>query len=178
MLLINYKEGLKNGLRTAFREGEIVAENLENDIKQGRTTYYLPDSTISKTTFFVDGREDGLSKEFGEDGRVVILTVYKKGYVISRKKINLLDGEGRMQGLWKFFQSNGLVRMVGSYRNDLKHGYFKEYDEAGKLIATSKWEDGEKQENTVELVRLNVEKEYYLDGSLENMQRYCNGVFQ
>jgi antitoxin component YwqK of YwqJK toxin-antitoxin module len=178
VLLINYKEGQKNGLRTTFRESEIVTENFENDIKQGLTTYYFPDSTISKTTFYVDGREDGLSKEYGEDGRVVTLTVYKKGYVISREKINRLDSEGRKQGLWKFFHDNGLIQMEGTYRNDLKHGYFKDYDEAGKLIATSKWADGEKQENAVELVRLNVEKEYYPDGNLKTMQSYRNGVPQ
>jgi len=178
VLHINYKQGQKSGLRTTFLESEIIAENFENDIKHGLTTYYYPDSTIYKTIHFVDGREDGLAKEFGEDGRVVTLTTFKKGYVISREKINRLDSEKRKQGLWKFFQENGLVQLEGTYRNDLKHGYFKEYDEAGKLVATSKWVDGEKQEDAIELVRLNVEKEYYPDGSIKNMQSYRNGVPQ
>ena len=177
-LLINYKEGQKNGLRTTFLDGEIITENFEDDIKQGLTTYYYPDSTILKTVNFVDGRENGLAKEFGRDGRVVALTTYKKGYVISREKINRLDSEGRMQGLWKFFHENGLVQSEGTYKNDLKNGYFKEYDEAGKLIATSKWVDGEKQEDVVELVRLKVEKEYYGDGSVKVVQSYRNGVPQ
>jgi antitoxin component YwqK of YwqJK toxin-antitoxin module len=178
VLIINYKEGQKSGLRTTIRESEIIEEYFENDIKQGLTTWYFPDSTISKTTWFVDGREDGLSKEFGEDGRVVTLTVYKKGYVISREKINRLDSEERKQGLWKFFHENGLVRLEGTYRNDLEHGYFKEYDEDGKLIATAKWVDGEKQKNAIELVRLTVDKEYYPDGSVKTVQSYRNGVPQ
>ena len=178
VLLINYKEGQKNGLRTTIRESEIIEENFENDIKQGLTTWYFPDSTIAKTTYFVDGRENGLSKEFGEDGRVVTLTVYKKGYVVSREKINRLDSEERKQGLWKFFHENGLVKLEGTYRNDLEHGYFKAYDEAGKLIATAKWVDGEKQENAVELVHLIVDKEYYPDGRVKTVQSYRNGVPQ
>jgi antitoxin component YwqK of YwqJK toxin-antitoxin module len=178
VLIINYKEGQKSGLRTTIRESEIIEEYFENDIKQGLTTWYFPDSTISKTTWFVDGREDGLSKEFGEDGRVVTLTVYKKGYVISREKINRLDSEERKQCLCKFFHENGLVRLEGTYRNDLEHGYFKEYDEDGKLIATAKWVDGEKQKNAIELVRLTVDKEYYPDGSVKTVQSYRNGVPQ
>ena len=178
VLRINYREGQKNGLRTTFLENEIIAENFENDIKQGLTTYYYPDSTVYKTIYFLDGRENGLAKEFGGDGRVVTLTVYKKGYVVSREKINRLDSEERKQGLWKFFHENGLIRLEGTYRNDLEHGYFKEYDEAGKLIATAKWVDGEKQEDAIELVRLNVEKEYYPDGSIKIMQSYRNGVPQ
>ena len=178
VLLINYKEGQKNGLRTTFLDNEIIEENFLDDIKQGLTTYYYPDSTILKTVDFVDGREHGLAKEFGKDGRVVTLTTYKKGYVVSREKINRLDSEERKQGLWKFFHQNGLVHFEGTYRNDLKNGYFKDYDEAGKLIATSKWVDGEKQEDVVELVRLKVEKEYYQDGSVKIVQSYRNGVPQ
>lgn len=178
VLLINYREGKKNGRRVTYRKDEIVAENFADDIKQGLTTYYYPDSTIYKTINFVDGREEGLAKEYAEDGRVVTLTTYKKGYVVSREKINRLDASGRKQGLWKFFHDNGTVRLEGNFSNDLKDGYFKEYDEDGKLIATSKWIEGEKQEDAVELVRLEVAKDYYPDGSVKTMQTYRNGVAQ
>jgi len=55
--------------------------------------------------------------------------------VVSRERINRLDASGRKQGLWKFFHENGLVQLEGNYSNDLKDGYFKEYDENGKLLA-------------------------------------------
>lgn len=178
VLVINYKVGKKDGLRITFRDKEIVAENFEADIKQGLTTYYYPDSTIYKTTNFVDGREDGLSKEFGEDGRVVTLTTYKKGYVVSRERINKLDAEGKKQGLWKFFHDNGMVSLEGKYTNDMKNGYFKTYDESGKLIATTKWVDGEEQKDAAELVRLELAKDYYPDGQVMTMQTFRNGLAQ
>lgn len=177
-LVINYSEGKKDGLRITYREGEIVAENFEKDIKQGLTTYYYPDSTIYKTINFVDGREDGLAKEYAEDGRVVTLTTYKKGYVVSRERINRLDAQGRRQGLWKFFHDNGMVRLEGRYSNDLRDGFFKEYDENGRLLATAKWIEGEKQEDAVELVKLEVLKDYYPDGSVKTLQTYRNGIPQ
>ncbi len=179
VLLINYKNGQKDGIRVTYREDEIVAENFNEDIKQGITSYYyFPDSTIFKTIYFVDGREEGLAKEFGEDGRVITLTTYKKGYVISRERINRLDAEKRKQGLWKFFHENGLVSLEGRFNNDLKDGYFKEYDEKGKLLFTTKWIEGEKQENAVELVRLEVAKDYYPNGQVMTMQTFRNGIAQ
>lgn len=178
VMKINYEAGKKSGLRVSYRKNEIVEENFENDIKQGLSTYYYPDSTVMKTINFVDGREDGLAKEFGEDGRVVTLTTYKKGYVVSRERINRLDASGRKQGLWKFFHENGRVRLEGNYSNDLKDGFFKEYDEEGKLLATAKWIEGEKQEDAVELVKLEVAKDYYPDGSVMTMQTFRNGVAQ
>ena len=173
---INYKNGSKNGLRVTFLEKEFITENFENDIKQGLTTYYFPDSTISKTVNFVNGKEDGPSKEFGEDGRVITLTTYKKGYVMSRERINRLDTEGRKQGSWKFFHTNGLVKTEGKYKNDLKDGYFKDYDDKGKLLTISKWIEGEMQKDVVELTKLEVEKEYYPDGTVKSFQGYKNGL--
>jgi antitoxin component YwqK of YwqJK toxin-antitoxin module len=178
LMVINYREGKKDGPRITFRRDEIVEENFKGDIKQGLTTYYYPDSTVMKTINFVDGREDGLAKEFGEDGRVVTLTTYKKGYVVSRERINRKDASGRKQGLWKFFHENGLVQLEGKYANDLKDGFFKEYDESGKLLATSKWVEGELQENAAELVRLDIVRDYYPDGSVMTMQTFRNGVAQ
>jgi len=178
ILMVNYKEGKKDGQRITFREKEFITENFEADIKQGITTYYFPDSAIYKTVNFVDGREEGLAKEFAEDGRVVTLTTYKKGYVVSRERINKIDAENRKQGHWKFFHDNGLVKLEGRYKNDLKDGYFKTYDESGKLISTSKWIEGEEQENAVELVRLEVAKDYYPSGQVMTMQTFRNGQAQ
>ncbi len=176
VLTINYKNGLKNGLRVTYLENEFISENFENDLKQGLTTYFFADSAINKTVTFVNGREDGLSKEFARDGRVISITTYKKGYVVSRERINRLDAEGRKQGAWKFFHPNGLIKTEGKYQNDLKDGYFKEYNDKGKLLTISKWIAGELQQNVVELTKLEIEKEYYPDGTIKSFQGYKNGL--
>jgi antitoxin component YwqK of YwqJK toxin-antitoxin module len=177
-LIINYKEGKKHGERITYRDDEIISENFENDVKQGLTTHYYLDSTIFKTTNFVNGLEEGLAKEFGEDGRVTLLVVYKKGYIVSRERINRLDNEGRKQGNWKFFHENGMVKTEGRYLNDLKDGYFKDYDDKGRLLATSKWQNGEKVDSPTELIKLEVVKEYYPDGTVKVLQTFKNGIEQ
>lgn len=176
VLIINYKKGQKNGLRITYREQEFIAENFENDIKQGPTTTYYADSTILRTVNFVDGREDGLAKEFAPDGRVTTLTTYNKGFVVSRERINRLDSQNRKQGLWKFFHENGNVKLEGRYSNDLRDGYFKDYDINGKLLTTTKWVAGEEQEAPAELVRLEVVRDYFPNGKVMAMQTFRNGV--
>ncbi|MBE0637988.1 MAG: toxin-antitoxin system YwqK family antitoxin [Bacteroidales bacterium] len=176
VLLINYKAGQKEGKRITYREGETIEEVFAKDIKQGMTTYYYPDGSVFRTINFVDGLEDGLAKEFGEDGRVALLTTYRKGFLVSRERINRLDGENRKQGNWKFFHGNGLVQLEGRYLNDQKNGYFKEYDQNGKLITASKWLDGEKQEDVEELAKLEVIRDYYPDGKVMIFQTFKNGV--
>jgi len=176
VLLINYKDGQRHGLRISYRDHEFVAENFQNDIKQGLTTTYYADSTILRTVNFVDGREDGLAKEFANDGRVITLTTYNRGFVVSRERINRLDSQNRMQGLWKFFHDNGNVKLEGRYSNNLKDGYFKEYDVNGRLTATTKWAAGEELEIPVELARLEVARDYYPNGKIKAMQTFRNGL--
>ncbi len=176
VLLINYLKGLKDGKRITYREGETVEENFVKDVKQGLTNYYYPDGSLYRTINFADGLEDGLAKEFAEDGRVVLLTTYRKGFLVSRERINRLDAENRKQGNWKFFHANGLVSLEGRYLNDQKNGYFKEYDQNGKLITASKWLDGEKQEDVDELAKLEVVRDYYPDGKVMIFQTFKNGV--
>lgn len=178
VLLVNYSGGIKNGLRITWRDEEIVAENFENDIRQGFTTYYYADSTIAKTIPFADGREEGLAKEYADDRRVITLTTYKKGYITARERINRADSEGRKQGAWKFFYDNGLVSIEGRYTNDEKDGYFKSYDKNGKLLQTSKWVNGVQQEDVAKLARLEVVKDYHNNGQVAIVQTYKNGVPQ
>ncbi|NCA84862.1 MAG: toxin-antitoxin system YwqK family antitoxin [Clostridia bacterium] len=178
VLLVNYSAGIKNGLRITWRYDEIVAENFESDIRQGLTTYYYADSAVAKTIPFVNGREEGLAKEYADDGRVITITTYKKGYIVARERINRTDSEGRKQGAWKFFHDNGLVSLEGRYTNDEKDGYFKSYDKNGKLLQTSKWVNGVQQENVAELAQLEVARDYYPNGQVAIVQTYKNGVLQ
>ncbi len=176
VLLINYKAGLKEGKRITYREGETIEENFVDDIKQGLTTYYYPNNTVFRTINYDNGLEDGLAKEFADDGRVVLLTTYRKGFMVSRERINRLDSETRKQGHWKFFHENGLVKLEGFFLNDQRNGYFKEYDQAGKLITATKWIEGQQQKDAEELAKLEVVRDYYPDGKVAIFQTFKNGV--
>lgn len=173
---INYQAGKKNGLRKTYREEETISENFVNDVKQGLTTVTNNQGMLLRTIPFTDGLENGLSKEFAPDGRVITLVEYKKGFITSQERINRMDKNGWKQGGWKFFHPNGLVKTEGTYRDDKRDGYFKDYDTTGSLIATFKYIDDVKQEEAPELARLQMRTEYYPDGKIKKTTTYKENI--
>ncbi len=177
VLQITYLEGKKNGIRRTFYEDEVIEENFTDDVKQGFTYYYYPNGKIRKEVNFVDGLEEGTGKEYSaDDGRVIKMIYYKKGFTIDIEYVNRIDKAGMKQGKWKFFYPNGVIRLEGEYKNDTKHGYFKEYSEDGNLLLTSKYIDGILQEDVAELVKLEIKTEYYSDGNVKIVASYKNDV--
>ena len=54
------------------------------------------------------------------------------------------------QGEWKEFYPNGEIKTEKTYKDDLLHGYYKEYDTRGKLVLTMLYENGSIVKSRVE----------------------------
>ncbi|MCD4698488.1 MAG: hypothetical protein K8S16_19855, partial [Bacteroidales bacterium] len=176
-LQITYKKDKKNGIRRTFHENEIIEENFIDDVKQGFTYFYYSDKKLWKEINFVDGLEEGIGREYARnDGRVIKLIYHKKGFISDIENINRIDKTGMKQGKWKYFYDNWQVRLDGEYKNDLKHGYFKEYSRDGSLITTSKYIDGILQEDVAELAKLDIKREYYPSGNVKIVASYKEEV--
>ncbi len=178
VLQINYRNGLKEGIRRTFRDGEILEENFSNDVKNGLSITYYPDGKIKRTVNFVNGFEDGVAREFSHDGTVITLLEYRRGFIVDRENINRVDKRGLKQGRWKYFYDNGSVKTEGIYRDDKKNGYFKEYDEKGMLVNIAKYVNDELQQETPELVKLDVRTDYYPNGKPKTVASYKGDVPQ
>jgi len=169
---IDYKNDRKNGLKTTYLTDETITENFVNDVKEGNTTYYYPGGEMRLYIPFVDGLENGISKEFAKDGTVITFIEYKKGFMVSRERINRKDRNGLKQGRWKFFYPNGLVQLDGVYKDDKKHGYFKEYDEKGQLLSVKKYYNDVEEKEAPELVSLSIKTDYYPSGKVKTVASY------
>ena len=176
ILEITYKKGKKNGTRTSYLDKETIRENFKNDVKDGYTRYYYTDGKLKLEVPFVKGMEQGYGKEYAPDGTIITLTEYKKGFIVDRLKINRRDKNNLKQGKWFSFYDNGNIKQEGSYREDLKDGYFKEYTENGDLLKISKYVMGELQPDAEEIAKLTVRNEYYPDGKLKVSAMYRNDV--
>lgn len=175
-LQINYLNGKKEGIRRTIRENEVVEENFSNDVKQGLTIYYYPDGKIMRSINFENGLENGFAREFAQDGTVVTLIEYRRGFIFDRENINRRDKNGLKQGRWKFFYPDGKVKTEGTYRDDKRNGYFKEYDDKGMLTDIAKYVNDVKQEEVPELARLDVKTDYYPDGKVKTVASYKGNV--
>jgi antitoxin component YwqK of YwqJK toxin-antitoxin module len=176
ILEVNYKAGRKNGKKTSYADKETIVENFKNDVKDGYTRYYFADGRLKLEIPFVNGVEQGFGKEFGADGTIVTLTEYKRGFIVDRLRINRKDQSGLKQGRWYYFYASGSLKMEGTYRNDKKEGYFKEYTEQGDLLRISKYVNDVIQPDAAEIQKLEVENEYYPDGKVRVSSMYRNGI--
>ena len=155
---INFLFGKKNGWYYKYKKepgkGVYVwsRELFAGDRKEGTAYFYYPDGKIQQTITYNDGKKEGLSKEFDKDGNLITLLEYNNDFLISRERINRVDNQGLKQGEWKELYPNGSIRAERTFRDDLMHGYYKEYDNRGKLVLTMLYENGS-------IVKSNVEDE-------------------
>ncbi len=173
ILEINYKNGKKNGYRITYQGLDIIKESFVNDIKQGNTLVFYPNKKIKIKTPFLNGLEDGISREYDEDGNIIQLITYKKGYITDRSRINRYDSEKMPHGKWNWYSDDETVLIKeGTYKHGLKHGYFKEYDLNGNLLSAIKFVEGEKFEKAEELQKLDVRTDYYPNGKVKVVATY------
>jgi antitoxin component YwqK of YwqJK toxin-antitoxin module len=153
---INYLYGKKNGWYYKYRKDASVGvyvfskELFAGDKKEGISYIYYPDGKVQQTIVYNNGKKEGLSKEFDKEGNILTLLEYNNDFLISREKINRTDSKGLKQGDWKEFYPNGSIKSERTYKDDLLTGYYKEYDNRGKLVLTMLYENGSIVKNKVE----------------------------
>ena len=153
---INYLFAKRNGYSYKYKkdpsEGLYVAsrELYAGDRKEGTAYFYFPDGRTQQTLTYSNGKKEGLSREFDRNGNVITLFEYNNDFLISRERINRSDNKGLKQGVWKEFYPNGTVRSEKNYRDDLLHGYYKEYDNRGILVLTMLYDSGSIVKSEVE----------------------------
>ena len=173
---IFYRNGKKNGIKSSYLDKETVREQFVNDVKEGWTRYYLPDGTLRMEVPFVRGLEQGTGKEYSPDGNIITITEYKKGFITDRMKVNRRDKNQLKQGMWITFHPNGKIKQEGTYKDDKRHGYFKDYTENGDLIRVVKYVNDVEQPGAEEIQKLQVQNEYYPDGKIRATTMYRNGI--
>ncbi len=178
---ITYKLGKQNGPRTTYLPDKKIVEYFENNIKTGVSKEYSLSGKLMRTTPFSEGLEDGNSVSYSEDdGRIVELTKYRKGYMLNSEKINRLNKVGQKTGVWKEFYlgEDYLVKSEIPYRNGEIDGYVKYYDEKGNLDNIQKFVNGVLVVDPPELAEYELRFDYYPDGSVKTIGSYKDNVAQ
>lgn len=145
---ISYLYGKKNGWYLKYKKDPVKGTYLwsqelyAGDLKEGTATIFYPDGKVQQTIAYYDGKKEGLSREFDQNGNVITLQEYHNDFLVSRERVNRADAKKLKQGPWKEFYENGKIRVEANYVDDLLHGYYKEYDEKGNLVLTTLYERG------------------------------------
>lgn len=174
---VNFKQGKKDGLKISYFLDEIIEELFKDDIKVGIQKHFsISNHKLIKTIPYENGLEEGIAKEYNSDGTIILLTEYRKGYVVRREFINRVDAIGKKQGTWKYFYDNDLLKTECSYVNDRKHGFLKEYDIQGNLLKIEKYENDQLIIDALETRKLEMRIDYYSNGTPKIIGTYYNGI--
>ena len=173
---VNFLKGKKEGKKLTFLSEETIEEYFKNDKKIGIEKHFDSTGKLIKEIPFENGLEEGIAKEYNEDGIIILLTEYKNGYIIKREFINRVDGFGKKQGVWKTFYANGFMKTEGNYVNGRKHGFFKEYNEEGNLLKIEKYENDQLIVDALETRKLDVRVDYWPNGNPKIIGTYYNGI--
>jgi len=153
---INYSIGKKNGWYYKYKKDPSAGlylwskELYAGEKKEGTSYIYFPEGKIQQTIVYNGGKKEGLSKEFDKEGAIITLMEYNNDFLVSRERINRTDNKGLKQGGWKEFYPNGGIKSEKTYKDDLLHGYYKEYDIRGRLVLTMLYENGSIVKSRVE----------------------------
>jgi antitoxin component YwqK of YwqJK toxin-antitoxin module len=180
---INYLFGKKNGYYLKYKkdpsEGLYIAskELFAGDRKEGTAYFYFPGGKIQQTILYSEGKKEGLSKEFDKNGNIITLLEYNNDFLISRERINRTDIKGLKQGEWKEFYPGGGIKSEKTFKDDLLHSYYKEYDNRGKLVLTMLYDNGSIVKSKVEdEPDIEIEKKYDDNGKVIYSGPYRNKV--
>jgi antitoxin component YwqK of YwqJK toxin-antitoxin module len=153
---ISYLFGKKNGYYFKYKKDPSsglylwTKDLFAGDKKEGTGYIYFPEGKIQQTISYNSGRKEGLSKEYDKYGNVITLLEYNNDFLVSREKINRTDNNGLKQGEWIDFYQGGGKKTEKTFKDDLLHGYYKEYDPRGVLVMTMLYENGSIVKSNVE----------------------------
>ncbi|MCL2413487.1 MAG: toxin-antitoxin system YwqK family antitoxin, partial [Bacteroidales bacterium] len=174
---ITYEAGRRHGLTTIFSANETTIIPFENDIISGTREIFYANGNIRQRTPFEGSLEHGIEFDFSEEGDITGITEFRRGFVVSRQRINRRDRNGLRQGLWKTFYPNLIVETEGTFLNDQKNGFWKFYDSLGNLTTVKQFINGELEQSTQELAtRVETRTEYHPNGTPRLSVTFRNGV--
>ena len=175
---IQYRDGLKNGWqRDYFPTGTVYLERwMVNGAADSIANYYSEKGFLAQIIPLIGGVENGIAKEFAEDGRIVTLTTYKNGFFVKQEKINRYDKFGFKQGVWKEFYASGVVKEDGSWKDDVKNGIFRWLTPDGIVKKMEIWKNGSLVEDELANVKLDIKREYHNTGRPKSSVNIINGV--
>ena len=174
-LVVNYRNGVKNGPRFTYGEDDVVMEPFVNDIRQGEGQRYDRHGHLIQTINFINGFEEGLSPVFDTTGNLREIINYRKGFIMTREALNRYDREGKRHGYWKTFYDDWSLHTECYYRHGLRDGFYKEYDERGNLKRITKYVNDVEQVLDGQMMPLIVQHEYYPSGRVRREASFRDG---
>jgi antitoxin component YwqK of YwqJK toxin-antitoxin module len=113
--------------------------------------YIMQGNMVLFKANFKDGKQNGLTKAYHENGQLQVVGNFKDGKDDGVTKVYYENGhlwmeinynDGKKEGLEKWYYENGQLKVMDNYKNGRLDGLAKFYDETGKLLREDRFENG------------------------------------
>ena len=147
-----FRNGLLDGRCKDYdRNGKVTTDAMyrKGQLHGNRKIYY-ENSRPQEEANFINNERDGITKWYNETGDIIAEYNYKKGTFEGVQKTYYpakgIQSEttylnNKLEGVYKEYYENGAIKQEGNYKNGLKDGDWKDFDEQGKLLKTTKFKD-------------------------------------
>lgn len=152
---VPYSNGVENGLAKEFSgDGRIITLTLYDKgyfkkeekinrsdkfgLKQGTWKEFYPKDKIKTEFNYKDDLLDGIYREYGEDGMVTKMELYRLGKLVEQNQETKVKLD-----IKRDYYTGGYVRSSVNIRDGLKEGIYRLYDTTGKVIESKLYERGE-----------------------------------
>lgn len=150
------------------RKSEYILAEFENGLYNGNYQHFKHNA-LREEGSYKEGRKNGTFKEYNSDGTTV---------KTEKKYIN-----GKANGMWVYYYTNGSPEREKEYKNGLEHGVERKYDhESGELITEMNFSEGKKHGKQLQSISSNridyTIRSNYNNGLLEGAysEIYSNDV--
>jgi antitoxin component YwqK of YwqJK toxin-antitoxin module len=137
------KEGKWQFFSEIFNGYLIVEEEYSNNVKNGISLTFFPDSTIAEKVNYVNDVKQGEWIKYYPDGKVCLKSYYLNG------KVN---------GKFEAWHENGAIQFSGQYKNDLRNGKWLVCDKDGTVKYRLEYLNGITKDRQME-----IDESAYLD---------------
>ena len=183
---ISYLRGNKSGYHLIYQRipGEdsmvyaLKSKELFLDNRKEGTGYYYDDKgKLERIVKYKEGKRQGLTREFNADSVIQVVYKYHNDFMIDREFINQTDDRGYKQGLWREYYDNDNIRIERNYKDNLLNGYYREYDERGRVIVSKFYNAGvEIEKDPEEEIKIEIVNQFDDDGKMVASGGFIEGI--
>ena len=183
---ISYLKGNKSGYHFVYQN--IMGEDsmiwvlkskelfLENR-KEGTGVYYGDNGKIKNIVKYKGGKRQGLTREFNNDSVIQVIYKYHNNFLIDREFINQTGRRGLKQGIWREYYDNDNIRSERNYKDNVLNGYYREYDEKGRVVVSKFYSNGKEIEKDPEKeIKVEIVNQFDNDGNVVSSGGFIEGV--
>ena len=157
--------------------GGLISKTLYLNNKKEGPEYLYKKGKLDKIIYYKNDKRQGRAVQLSHDTLIVTIYEYRNDYLVFKEKINRFNKQKQRNGIWKDFYPNNGIKTEKNYFNGKLNGYYKVFDENGKMIKTYLYrEDSLITDNIIEEPKIIVKDDFYASGKPRSSGGYIDTI--